>query len=77
MTPDEVEAVAGKLTKAQQRLVLAMPSRGAKKWRAVYRHAKVRHWTQLSFRIACPTLTGSEYLTPLGLAIKAHLERQR
>jgi hypothetical protein len=65
------------LTKAQRRLILAMPDTGAKKWRAIYRDAKVRHWTQLPFSIAKPTLTGFEYLTPRGVQIKRYLANTR
>lgn len=71
----DAKAIAAGLSKAQQRLLMAMRSGGPKKWRAVYRDAKVRHWTQLSFRLAQPTLTGFEVLTPLGRAVKAQLER--
>jgi hypothetical protein len=76
-TPQEAEiaGVAARLTKAQRRLLRAMPLNGTKKWRAVYRDAKVRHWTQLPFSLAVPTLTGSEVLTPRGRALKAHLQR--
>jgi uncharacterized membrane protein len=76
-TPQEAEiaGVAERLTKAQRRLLRAMPLNGAKKWRAVYRHAKIRHWTHLPFSLAVPTLTGSEVLTPLGRAVRDHLQR--
>jgi hypothetical protein len=67
--------IAASLSEAQRRLLLAMSVNKPKKWRAIYRHAKVRHWTQLPFRLAHPTLTGSEVLTDLGLAVRAILER--
>ena len=51
-------AAARQLTPNQRRLVLALPSFGMKKWRAQYRHGKVRGWTQLPFAVARPSLTG-------------------
>lgn len=68
-------ASARQLTRNQRRLVLALPTRGAKKWRAQYRHAKVKGWTQLPFGIAHPSLDGRELLTDFGRQVKAVLER--
>ncbi len=67
----EAELIAARLSKAQKRLLLAMPLRRRKKWRAIYRHAKVRHWTQLPFRLAHPDLAGCEIITPLGIEVRA------
>jgi hypothetical protein len=72
----EIETIATRLSKPQKRLLLAMTSVRPKKWRAIYRHAKVRHWTQLPFKLAQPTLTGSEVLTPLGQAVRDYLKGQ-
>jgi hypothetical protein len=69
----EAEKIAAKLTPNQRRILLAMRVKGPKKWRAVYRHAKVTGWTQLPFKLAHPTLDGREVMTPLGLAVRAVL----
>jgi hypothetical protein len=74
---DDVEALVAGLTKAQRRLLLAMRSSRPKKWRAIYRDAKVRHWTQLPFSLARPTLTGFECLTPLGLRVRDALRQEK
>ena len=66
---------ARQLTPNQRRLLLALPTHGAKKWRAQYRHAKVGGWTQLPFYIARPSLDGRELLTDFGREVKAVLER--
>ena len=75
-----IAELAGRLTKAQRRLLLAMRANKPKKWRAVYRDAKVSFHNgadhQLPFRIAHPTLTGFEVLTPLGQQVRAHLLTQ-
>lgn len=72
---DNPVLAARQLTPNQRRLILALPTRGMKKWRAQYRHAKVRGWTQLPFRIARPSLDGRELLTDFGREVKAVLER--
>lgn len=76
MTGDTLAGIAERLNKSQRRLVLAMPNARPVKWRALYRHAKVRHWTQLPFSVAHPVLDGTEILTPLGLALKTYLQEQ-
>lgn len=74
----EIERIAASLTAKQVRLLRAMPMHGAKKWRAVYRDAKVAmasaEFAELPFRLAQPTLTGFEFLTPLGADVKAILD---
>ncbi len=74
----DVEAIARGPSEAQRRLLRAMRTRGPKKWRAVYRDAKVSFHRganhQLPFRLARPTLTGFEVLTPLGLSVRQYLE---
>lgn len=72
----DAEKIAAGLTRKQRRIVLAMRVNGPKKWRAVYRHAKVRGWVQLPFKVAHPTLDGREVFTPLGLEIRKILERE-
>lgn len=72
----DAEKIAAGLSRGQRRILLAMRVKGPKKWRAVYRHAKVTGWTQLPFRLAHPTLDGREVLTPLGLEVRALLEQQ-
>jgi hypothetical protein len=79
--PQSLEAVAASLSEAQRRLLRAMRVRGPKKWRAIYRDAKVSFHRganhQLPFSLARPTLTGFEALTPLGIALKSHLESSK
>lgn len=65
------------MSPSQRRLLLAMPDYRPKKWRAVYRHAKVRQWAQLPFRLARPTLTGFEVLTDEGRALKRSTAKAR
>jgi hypothetical protein len=67
--------MARRLTAKQRRLVLALPTKGMKKWRAQYRHAKVRGWTSLPFAVARPSLDGRELLTDFGREVKTVLMR--
>lgn len=72
-TDRDPQTVARGLTKAQKRLLLAMAIDRPKKWRAIYRHAKVRHWAQLPFRLAHPIGGGFEVLTELGREVRKHV----
>lgn len=61
-------------SRSQLRLLRAMPARGPKKWRRLWRHAKVHFHKgadhQLPFRIARPMGGGMESLTTLGRIAK-------
>ena len=76
----EAERVLAGRTAAQARLLCAMRVNRPKKWRAVYRDAKVSFHRgadhQLPFSLAHPTLTGFEVLTPLGLAVRSLLQER-
>ncbi len=72
----DVAEIAHGLTKAQRAILLAMRAGRPKKWRAIYRDAKVKHWVQLPFSLAIPTLTGFELLTPRGRQVRAYLASQ-
>jgi hypothetical protein len=70
----EARDFLARATRAQLRLLRAMPARRPKKWRALWRDAKVSFHKganhSLPFRIARPTLRGSEELTALGRIAK-------
>ncbi len=71
MTPSEVEVVAGKLTKAQRDAITGAYSAWSDRWKAI------AGWRTTNKLFHVGLTDEDEYLTPLGLAIKAHLERQR
>ena len=68
----DVAEIAHGLTKAQRAILLAMRAGRPKKWRAIYRDAKVKHWVQLPFSLAIPTLTGLNY-SPHAAGKSAHI----
>lgn len=83
MTPDEVEAVAGKLTKAQNDLLFDLcDCPGLYAGQYVADGAGIEHlpnelwWKSYAGTSGFMGL-GKAFPSDLGLAVKAHLERQR
>jgi len=71
MTSDEARSIAGKLTKAQRRFVESPNPEWAYVWNA---HAVQ---SVISKGLGEPITSHCFRLTPLGLAVRAHLEQER
>jgi hypothetical protein len=72
---NSIAEIAEGLSASKKRMLLVMPLNRDKKWRAIFRHAKVKGWNgMLPFKLSRPTMNGSERLTPLGIAVRKHLE---